>query len=193
MSVIRSFGIQSLAGTNFSQPLFGTLLQQASQLSPDPYTGNTNPGSNPSMSQVFLEASLGFRVGDQIAIAPKANFAYPMSKIDVGIIKTFTPGTPYTLAVVEGLQFTHGIDEYFVLNMPVARLRIIRTTTSGIIYLGNGSDVSPTAISCFAIIPAMQTTPFEFVSGDQFSPYNTLEFWAYGTSGDSFVASWDAL
>jgi len=191
VSVIRSFGVQTIASSNVSQPLFGTTLGANGSLAPDQFTGNTKPGSNEALSYIPVSSSKGFRVGDRVAIAPKGNFAYPYSSIDGGIIKTITTHSPFDIIIVQGLQNNHVSGEYFVLNQPFANLVIDRQTSLGNIYIGNGSDVSPTSAALFGIIQSTATEPFRRFSGSQFNPYQTIEFWIYGTGTDTFIASWD--
>jgi hypothetical protein len=204
VSVTRSFGIQGIISSTVSQPLFGTTLPANGTLTPDQFVGDpmrwTAPGTNPSLSYFQVVNSIGFRTDDRVAIATAAQFAVmgkavrtgqKPQQIDAGFIRAITTGSPYDIITVQGLVIPHLSGEYFVLNESAANLYVERETSVGNLYFGNGSSVSPTDPSVFGTLQASATGPFIRNSGGQFSPYQTVEWWVYGTAGESFIASWD--
>ena len=84
----RGFGIQTLTGAT-AQPAFGTTLSAAiTNITTDPYTGTTDPRSQPSTSQAVVVNANFFRVGDRVNIGPAAG-PYDWAKIT-----KITAGTP---------------------------------------------------------------------------------------------------
>jgi hypothetical protein len=202
LSVIRSFGIQTIASTGASQPLFGSTLAAAGVLTPDQFSGNTKPGSNPSLSTFAVTSSLGFRPGDHVGVAPKADFVAPTygsspnyGNVDCGIIKSVTLGSPNDFIVVQGLQNQHASGEYFVLNEQANIVKIVPRINAGLLYIGNESTVSSSDRSVVDVIPIYTgsgAVPYfhESKVGDRADSFNLIEYWLRGTAGDSFVAYW---
>jgi hypothetical protein len=186
---IRSFtGIQTMGAA--SQPLFGTTISSVASFIPDQYSGNTVPGSNPSMSQFTLASGVGFRKGDSVVIGPKANFVY-QGVLDRGTIFSVNTGTG--VVQVEGLSNAHASGEYFLLDEDAAQVFVEPRVTTGILYLGSYSTVSSSDASTFDAIPIYAGTgamPYyhQSISGDRFDPYKTSEFWVNGTNTDTFIA-----
>jgi hypothetical protein len=202
VSVIRSFGIQAIASSGASQPLFGTTLAAAGALSPDQFSGNTAPGSNQSLSYLPVNSSVGFRPGDHVAVGPKSYFVVPTygstpnyGLLDTGIIKEILSGSPDDTIVVQGLQNAHASGEYLVLNEPANIVKIIPRITTGILYIGNEETVSSTDRSVIDAIPIYGGTgavPYfhESKVGSGANPFQTVEYWLRGTAADTFLAYW---
>lgn len=202
MSVIRSFGIQTIASSGASQSLFGTVLSAADTLSPDQFSGNTKPGSNPSLSYLPVVSSLGFRPGDHVAIGPKADFVVPtygsspnFGSLDTGIIKQVIQGSPNDFIVVQNLTVLHASGEYLVLNEPANIVKIVPRITTGLLYIGNEETVSSSDRSVIDVIPIYSgagAVPYfhESKVGDRANSFNLVEYWLRGTATDTFIAYW---
>ena len=191
MAGIRSFGVQSMAASA-SQPVFGTTMSAAGVLIPDQYSGNTNPGSNQSLSYLTLTSVTGFRVGDLVVVGPKASFSAPVlltAPLDAGTIKNIAG----SVVTVQGLISTHASGEYVLLNEEAAFVYVEPRVNTALLYLGTASTVASGDASTFDVLPIWTgagTMPYYHQSSasDRTNPYKTSEFWVNGASGDTFIA-----
>ncbi len=191
MSVIRTFGIQAIGAA--SQPVFGTTLNGAGVLTPDPFAfpPTTGPSANPSISILTVVAVTGLRTGDRVAVAPKTTF-----------VLGGVPDTGTILAIdisnkkltVQGLLNAHASGDYVVLDNAAAGVWVIPVALTGVAYLGQYETVAVGDASTFDRLPIYNGTGVPYVhsivSGSQFSPLNLVEYWIQGTNTDTFLARW---
>jgi len=191
MAGIRSFGVQTMAAAA-SQPVFGTTMSAAGVLIPDQYSGNTNPGSNQSLSYLTLTSVTGFRVGDLVVVGPKASFSAPVlltAPLDTGTIKKIAG----SVVTVQGLISSHASGEYVLLNEEAAFVYVIPRVNTALLYLGTASTVAVADASTFDVLPIYTgsgAVPYYHQSSasDRTNPYKTSEFWINGAQNDTFIA-----
>lgn len=178
--MIRNFsGVTAIGAA--SQPVFGTTATGPSVLTLDPHTLNTKPASQDSVSKIPVTSINGFRVGDRVLVAPKANFVYQGSQ-DQGTVIGVAAG----ILTVKGLLITHANGEYVVLGEDAAQVTISPVVAAAPMYLGNASTVSPTDPSTFATINVPEGSPYTSptVLADSLK---TSEYWISGTAGDTYL------
>jgi len=173
-----------------SQPLFGTTISAVASFVPDQFSGNTIPGSNPSMFYCTLTSGVGFRKGDAVVIGPKASFVF-QGALDRGTIFAINTGTG--VVQIEGLSNPHVATEYVLLDEDTAQVFVEPRVNTAILYLGSYETVAAADASTSDVLPIYAGTgamPYyhQSVSGDRFNPFKTSEFWINGTSGDTFIA-----
>lgn len=186
---IETFGIQSIASSTASQPVFGTTLSAASTIQPDRFSGSTGPIAQPSMSYLTFTSVVGFKKGQRIAVAPKFNFTkFPSWGIqDCGLIFAINGN----VVQVEGLTMPHASGEYVLLTEDCSEVWIIPVVPNAIMYVGNYATLTPTT-DVMDIIPAYASGAPSYIhqsrEGTGANTYKTSEYWIYGTANDKFVA-----
>ena len=198
MAIISFGGVQAIASSSASQPVFGSTLSAAVAITPDKFSNNNGPGSNQTQAIVPVATGTGkfFSVGQQVAVGPAAAFkpssVTAAAAADVGIIKAISTDN----ITVQGLQKNHASGEFFVVNEVVANVHICPVgggSANDALYIGNSQTVSSTDPSVFDIIaipahPGLPTYVHDSAAVGGSQPYNTSEYWIAGTSTDTFVA-----
>ena len=111
---LRGVGLQSITTTNAGQPVFGTTVTTAFQVSPDPFTGNTGPQSMASIATVTVASTAVFRQGDKLMVGTAAHFnAAPTTAPDQGQVCMAIVDA--THMKIKGLASSHGANEFIVL------------------------------------------------------------------------------
>jgi len=183
---LRGFGIQTLSGT--AQPVFGTQLTAAiTLLTPDRYSGNTDPRSQASIAQAVVTSTQFFRLGDAVIVGPAAG---PYDWAKVTKIAAGTP--PAGTLTLQGLTTTHLATDFVILSIPCAGLTILPITVGSTMYIGEDSTVSATSATLIYAITTAQTA-----AGVDFSPsramagnvLDTPHLWITGTSADKYLPS----
>jgi hypothetical protein len=181
---IRAFnGVQTIAATGTAQPVFGTTLSAASTMRMDQHTLNTKPGSQDSVSLLTVTSAGGFRVGDRVAVGPKANFVVN-GVLDTGYISAISG----SVLTVQGLLNVHASGEYVLLNEPASIVNIFPVNVADQVYVGTDSTTSSTDGSVFAAGSPAYWVPFPTTTGTG-NAYQTMQFWIAGMADDTFVAS----
>lgn len=183
----RGAGIQTLGAA--AQPVFGTTLTAAFTPTPDSYTGNYEPRSQPAHATVAVASTAWFRVGDKAGIGPAGGpyDFFRITAIGSATAMTLTGGTK-----------AHASGEFVILGVDAARIKIDMTTvgaTTDITYIGEDNTVGSTSTTLFAIISGA-TTGIPIVGGGYDigqssvgNVYGTSHYWILGTSGDKYLAS----
>jgi len=187
---IRTFqGIQTVASA--SQPVFGTTLTAAVTFSVDRYTGTNRPGTTTAPVAVPVTSSVGMKVGDRVAVGPKANFTTAnRGLLDQGTIASIVSPTSIT---VTGLMQNHVSGEYIVLCETSDHVQIVPVTLSGAIYLGTDSTINASDSSMFAGGPPQYWQDSNPTTGTG-QAYQTDQYWLFGsTPGDTFIARFDQI
>jgi hypothetical protein len=191
MPIIPFAGAQTIATTGTAQPVFGTKMNGAGQLAPDPFSGKTGPGSNPSQSILPVASIVGFAKNHRVLVGPIGG------PYDQGSIFALNAVGP--TMTVQGLQKAHASGEVVILNEDVSQVTIIPVAgNAGSLYVGNASTVSATDSSLFDIMgpetnpgqPTYWHNPPSLGAG---GGYKTSEYWIEGTAGDKFMARYSVL
>lgn len=180
---IRTFaGVQAIGAA--SQPVFGTTMNGDGILTPDPHTLKTGPASQASSTKIPVVSTKGFRVGDRVLVAPKANFVFQGSR-DQGTVDLVDPGGAFL--IVLGLLIPHATGEYVVLNEDAMTVRVQPVAMAVGYYLGTDSTVAAADQSVFSVGSPGQIYDSPPTIADTLK---TSEFWISGTAADTFVASY---
>jgi len=191
MGIRPFYGTQTQAGT--AQPVFGTAVSAAFTPPPDPFSNTNNPGSNQTQVTVPVTSTLGFLVGDKVAVGTAAQFkpGLATSGLDYGTVKKVTDGTHL---VVQGLTKTHASGEWCVLSAEAGNVHIRPVVGAAAHYIGNASTVAsgdPSLLDILPIVAAAGTGPtyvFDAESIGATQPFKLTEFWTIGTANDTFLA-----
>ena len=180
------YGVQTVSGS--AQPCFGSAVTAAVTPPPDPFSNQLGPGSNETQCNLTVTSTKGFLPGDRVAVGPTAAFKPGIvaagSIPDQGTVKSITSGT---VMVVQGLKQSHAATgEWCVLNEDAGEIRI-RFLGMNLLYIANAGTVSATDLSVIDVL-----TPgnlFDTVSIGTTQADQTSAYWIFGTSSDTFVAS----
>lgn len=179
---IRPFrGVQTLPGTT-PQPIFGVATTAASVLRPDPYTQNTKPGSNESLS-TFTATNTGFKAKDSVIVGPAAG------PFEAGTIESLISTTGM---VIRGLTKVHASGDFVILNEEATFVKITPITVAATMYVGTDhtTGVASTATVDALILPAsVQPRQYIDLASHSGHPYPTGQYWIQGSANDVFVAS----
>jgi len=177
--VIRNFvGIQTLGAT--SMPAFGTTLVGPSSLATDRHTRNTQPSSQDSLSLIPVTSAAGFRIGDRVLVAPKANYKFGGQQ-DQGFIQQID--FVNNIVTVQGLLRAHANAEYLVLNEDAIQVIISTLSAANPLYVGNQSTVAAGDGSVFDVLNQPSGNKHQSGPGAK-----TGEYWIAGTAADQFVS-----
>lgn len=177
---IRPFGFQTISGA--PQPAFGSKVATAFNVTPDQYTGNTDPRSQGSFSKVPVTAGTGtnFRIGDNIQIGVKGG-PYDRGKVTAITTDTLT---------VQGLTSSHAVGEFVVIGINVGELHIQANAST--LYIGTDAmTASPTSPGIYRfLLPGAIYNPGE---SNVANAKGTSAYWVYGTSSDTFLPGLDTV
>lgn len=170
---IRGFGPQTVTGT--PQPMFGTTITTAFNVTPDPHTGLTDPRSQPSTVTAVVAASSNFRVNDR-AMLGAAGGPYDWCKV------TAIPDA--THVTISGLQTpNHTAGEWLILAIDCAHIEC--TANASTLYIGEDNTVGATSKTLYKVLlpGGVYSTP-QGVDGNMFG---TSHYWVLGTAADTFL------
>lgn len=179
---LRGFGNQTLTGS--AQPLIGTTLSAAATPSPDPYSGNTNPASQPSKTVLTVTNVNLWRRGDHIQVGVAADFE--TGNPDGGTVVNVSIGN--SQITVMGLVKAHASGEFVVLAIPCAQVQIqTPSANTGSIDLGEDPTVSSSSTKLITVIAKGVNWPI----GDPAvgNVIETQRLWVSGTSNDVYLPS----
>lgn len=178
-------GIQTVTAT--AQPVFGTVLSAAGDMQVDQYTGNTKPGSNPSITTLPVASTLGWYKGDRVLVGPRQG-PYDAASI-------FKVDAPNNAIVVQGLMRAHADGELLLLNEDVGMVKIVPVVgNANVLYVGNAytlnnAGTDPSTLDMVAPPAAAGQPTYVFESGSAGSGgIKTSEIWIVGTAPDKFLA-----
>lgn len=182
---LRGFGgIQTLTGS--AVPVYGTTLSAATQLNPDFYTGNTQPGSNRSSCAVSVAVGTGsrFRAGDRIAIGVAGAFEQGNSlQTDGGDVQKVSGD----VLTVIGLTRNHASGEFVVLTLPVAAFSVQLISASGNVYLGEDATVGAASTTLLEEMNAAGF--FQYGQNNIAGVLDVSHLWISGGAGSQFIPS----
>lgn len=139
---LRGFGVRT---TITAQPLLSATLTAAVRPTPDPFTGNTNPASQPSKTVLPVSNAATFRQGDRVQVGATASFVVqpnPAVQPDGGaVVAVDTVGNTIT---VMGLTRTHASGEWVILAIPCTEL-FVYNLSAPTLFLGEDSTVGATS------------------------------------------------
>ncbi len=185
---LRGVGVQTLSGS--AQPVFGTTVTDAFQVTPDIYTGRTDPASNPSTATIVVASTQVFRVSDRVMIGTAANFnSAPSTPPDQGQVVSIASSTEM---VVKGLTRAHAANEFVVLAITVSYIAIQPQGSSAIMYVGEDSTVSSTSLTLIQALPVASATvvpPFVLGQSGSGNVYDTGHLWINGTTDGTYLPS----
>jgi hypothetical protein len=170
---IRGFGVQTVTGT--PQPLFGTTLTAAFNVTPDSHTGLTDPRSQPSSVLAAVTSSTNFRISDRVMLGA-AGGPYDWGKI-VAIPDA-------THVRIQGLSTVHHASgEWLFLAIDCAHIEI--TANASTLYIGEDNTVGAGSATLYKILlpGGIYTTP----SGVEGNMFGTSHYWVLGTAADTFL------
>lgn len=180
---IRGFGYQTVLGT--PQPVFGTTLTAASaNPTPDPYTGTTDPRSQPSSLVLAVTNPYIFRKGDKVIVGAGTTFEQTnTTQMDLGTVTVVNTGA--STITVSGLTRAHASGEFVVLSIQASIITII--ANANLLYLGEDFTVGVASKTLVALIGASGSYGIG-ISG-MGNVYGTAHFWLLGTAADTFLPS----
>jgi hypothetical protein len=184
---LRGFGSQTLTGT--AQPAYGTTLSAAiSAVTPDRYTGMTDPRSQASTASATVVNADFFRVGDAVLVGPAAG-PYDWAKIT----KITAGSAPAATLTLQGLTTTHASGQFVILAISCAMITLLPTlASSNVFYIGEDSTVGSTSATLIYSITAVQATAgvaYQPINSSGGNVLDTSHLWVTGISGDSYVPS----
>lgn len=180
---LRGFGNQTIGAS--AQPLLGTTTTAAVQPSPDPYSGNTNPASQPSKTVLPVTNVNLFRRGDHIQVGVVADFE--TGTPDGGtVVNVDTVGSTIT---VMGLVRSHASGEFVVLAIPCAQVQIqVPSSDTGASILV-GEDPTVASNSTKLIVSIAKGTIYPIGGNVPGNVLETQRLWVSGTAADVFLPS----
>lgn len=185
---MRGVGVQTLGAT--AQPVFGTTVTTAFQVTPDQFAGNTGTGANPSVATIVVASSAVFRNSDRVMIGTSANFnGAPAQQPDAGTVIAIVDVTHIK---VKGLTRAHAAGEFVVLNTSCSYIAIQPLGSSAIMYVGEDSTVAVGSATLIQEIPVSTATPVPpFVLGQSGTGnvYDTGHLWIAGTATNTYLPS----
>lgn len=177
---IRPFGYQTLGAA--PQPAFGSKVATAFNVTPDQYTGMTDPRSNPSSAKVAVTTGQGllFRINDNIMIGVQGG------PYDFGTVVGISGDT----LTVQGLVRSHAVGEFIIIAVPAAEISI--QANANTLYIGNDSLTAATTSPGIyrAVAPGNIYNPGSSNVG---SVKGTGAYWVWGTSGDTYLPGLDTV
>jgi hypothetical protein len=182
-------GVQSIASSSASQPVFGTSTTAAASPTYDQFAGNRT-GANPSVTTLAVSSTEGFTDGSNILVATTAQLgsANPNVGRVVGIVST-------TSMTVSGLNQSVASGAWVILAEEAESITIKPIVgNSAVIYIGTAQTVSSTDASVIDVLPNPTSSTYSFnffhaETTDKGHAYNTSQYWASGTASDKFVAN----
>lgn len=180
---IRGFGYQTVLGT--PQPVFGTTLTAASaQPTPDPYTGDLSPRSQPSSLTLAVTNPYIFRKGDKVIVGAGSTFQQTnTTQLDTGTVTAINTGA--STITVAGLTRAHAAGEFVVLSIQTAIISIFAVANP--LYLGEDFTVGAASKTLVALIGPSGSYGIG-ISGSG-NVFGTAHFWLLGTAADTFLPS----
>jgi hypothetical protein len=175
MSIIRPTGIVALTAS--AQPVFGTTLSALTALVPDAYSGNTLPGSNPSLTPVLVASTAIFRQGDTVNVGPA------IGPWDIGTIAKITDATHMT---IQGLTINHASGQYVILAEDAARVHVRAIAAATVLYLGLDQTVGAASSTVFDSLATGAAYDSSTAPTGGFN--NTSEYWILGAAADTYLA-----
>jgi hypothetical protein len=180
----RGYGIQSVTAAT-AQPVFGTTLSAAFAVTPDMYSGTTDPRSQPSTAQAVVVNAQFFRVGDRVNVGPAAG------PWDWARITKITAGTPPAATLtLQGLASSHASGQYVILAIPCASITIQPIKITTYMYVGEDSTVSASSATLIYSFPVSATvgTPFSGNTAPSANTLDTQHLWIVsGGTGDQYL------
>lgn len=174
---LRGCGSVTLTGT--AQPLFGTTTTAAINPTPDRYTGQFDPRSQPSTGSVTVTSIQYFRVGDHVQVGP-AGGPYDSAKITSITVGSSPAGT----LGLQGLTKSHASGEWVILSKPCAGVKITPNVTSALVYIGEDNTVASTSLTLIDVIPISATAgtnPWQYGQSNIGNVLDTPNLWIIGT------------
>lgn len=181
-------GVQSIASSSASQPVFGTKTTAAASPTYDQFAGNQT-GANPSVTTLAVTATAGFVAGQYIIVATTAQLgsANPNS----GRVVNVSSSTGMT---VSGLNQSVASGAWVIIAEEAQSITIKPIVgNSAVIYVGSAQTVSSTDASVIDVLPNPSSSVFSYnyfhaETADKSHAYNTSNYWIAGTASDKFVA-----
>lgn len=181
---IRGFPVQTLTGS--AVPVFGTTLAAALAVTPDMYTGNTQPASQRSTATGTVVSGI-FRKGDRVLVGTAAEIV--AGTCDSASISGVA-GADDTTVTFQGLTRAHASGEFVVLALSVAAvlIRAVSLAGSDVVYVGEDDTAGASSATLVDIITTA-TDPFRLGPSAIGNVFDTQHIWMNGTSMDTVLAS----
>lgn len=186
---LRGVGVQTITTTNVGQPLFGTTVTNAFQVTPDQFAGNTGAGANPSIASLVVASTAVFRVGDKVMIGTAAAsfIAVPTLAPDFGEVVSISSATAMK---VKGLTRSHAATEFIVMCTTCSYLAIQPQGSTAVMYIGEDSTVAAGSATLIEVIPVASVTSqpvFQLGASSNGNVYETSHLWITGTTAQTYL------
>lgn len=189
MPSIPFAGVQKIASSSASQPVFGTTTTAAAIPTYDQFAGNVQ-GANPSMTTLAVTSTAGFASGQYILVglATQLGSVSP----NLGQIKSVVSSTSM---IVEGLNQNVASGAFVILSEEAQSVTIKPVVgNTAVIYIGSAQNLSSTSSNVLDILPNPTNVTYGFnyfhaETADRGHSYNTSTYWCFGTANDQFLAN----
>lgn len=189
MPSVAFAGVQSIASSSASQPVFGTATTAAALPTYDQFSGNV-AGANPSITTLAVTSTAGFNPDQYILVGVTGQLG--SANPNIGRVVSVASSTSMT---VSGLTQAVPSGAWVILSEQAESVTIKPIVgNSAVIYIGTAQTVSSTDASVIDVLPDASAATYSFnyfhaETADKSLPYNTANYWVAGTADDKFLAN----